>query len=168
MPELWDIYDKNRQKTGMTHQRGVPLNAGEYHIVVQAFIRNEAGEILVSRRHPDKGWGGYWETTGGSVVAGEDSLTGILREVREELGVILLPENGRLLATLPRVQENGGGTFYDIWSFAVSGHPPLTLQPEEVTEAKWVSREDYMALRKNGLFVPAIPEVFALESIIGR
>lgn len=35
MTELWDIYDKNRKKTGKLAQRGPnALKEGEYHIIV--------------------------------------------------------------------------------------------------------------------------------------
>jgi hypothetical protein len=34
MSELWDVYDKNRNKTGRTHERGKPLLKGHYHLVV--------------------------------------------------------------------------------------------------------------------------------------
>lgn len=34
MAELWDIYDKNRIKTGRTIERGQPMTENEYHIVV--------------------------------------------------------------------------------------------------------------------------------------
>ncbi len=29
--ELWDVYDKNRNKTGKTHVRGVPMAEGVPH-----------------------------------------------------------------------------------------------------------------------------------------
>ena len=39
--ELWDLYDEHRAPLGRTHQRGLPLAPGEYHlavIVVIAFL----------------------------------------------------------------------------------------------------------------------------------
>ena len=38
-----------------------------------------------------------WECVDGSVVKGEDSLQGALREVKEEVGVDLLPEKGQVI-----------------------------------------------------------------------
>ena len=37
-----------------------------------------------------------WETTGGSALAGDDSLTAALRETKEELGIDLDPQKGVL------------------------------------------------------------------------
>ena len=47
MPELWDIYDENKNKTGKTAIRDVTiLQKGEYHIVVTGIILNSKKEIL--------------------------------------------------------------------------------------------------------------------------
>ena len=41
MPELWDIYDKNRNKTGKKAERDVyQFKEGEYHIAVTGIIMN--------------------------------------------------------------------------------------------------------------------------------
>lgn len=39
--ELWDIYDKYRQKTGRTHERGNTMKEGDYHLVVHVWIIND-------------------------------------------------------------------------------------------------------------------------------
>ena len=36
-----------------------------------------------------------WECVGGSVVKGEDSLQGAVRETKEEVGIDLNPESGQ-------------------------------------------------------------------------
>lgn len=66
MAELWDIYDKNRKKTGKVAQRGITkLEFGkEYHIVVQGIILNSKNEILISQRAPHKHLGLQWECNG--------------------------------------------------------------------------------------------------------
>ena len=49
--ELWDVYDKNKKKTGKIIDRHSDerLNEGEYHLAVEAIIINE-NKILISRR----------------------------------------------------------------------------------------------------------------------
>ena len=66
--ELWDVYDENRKMTGKTHERGVPLGPGEYHIIADVWTVNQRSEILLTRRHPDKPYGLLWECTGGSCL----------------------------------------------------------------------------------------------------
>lgn len=53
-PELWDLYDKDRQPLGRTIQRGQPMQEGEYHLGVTVAVFNTKGEILSTRRAPGK------------------------------------------------------------------------------------------------------------------
>ena len=50
--ELWDVLDENRQLTGRTHPRGVPLPTGDYHLVVLVLLQNDQGDFLITRRAP--------------------------------------------------------------------------------------------------------------------
>ena len=76
--ELWDLYDKDRRPLGRTHQRGLPVPPGAYHLAVIVVILNPKGEVLLTRRAPEKdACPGWWENTGGSVLAGETSLEAI-------------------------------------------------------------------------------------------
>ena len=116
MPELWDIYDENKNKTGKTAIRDVTiLQKGEYHIVVTGIILNSKNEILISKRATNKKFGGMWECNGGSILAGETSKEGILRELKEELGVIFKPEEAIFLKVVKR--ERVPQNFKDLWLF---------------------------------------------------
>ena len=78
----------NRNKTGKLAERdGYEFKDGEYHVVVTGIIFNSKYEILISKRASWKKYGGLWECNGGSILAGETSLEGILRELKEELGI---------------------------------------------------------------------------------
>ena len=50
--EIWDIYDCNRVKTGRTHERGKPMIAGDYHLVVfeQMKVNNSEVRIILNLR----------------------------------------------------------------------------------------------------------------------
>jgi hypothetical protein len=45
MTELWDLYDENRQPLGRTHVRGVPLEGGTFHLVVEIWFITDDGHI---------------------------------------------------------------------------------------------------------------------------
>ena len=105
MEELWDMYNENREKLNKLHVRGVEIPRGEYHIVVNIWIVNDMNKIIITKRHSEKPWPLKWECTGGSVVAGEDSFTGALREVEEEIGIKLNPNNGKLIKTIKREND---------------------------------------------------------------
>jgi len=53
-----------------------------------AIIANAKGEVLLVKRaiQPKKG---YWDLPGGFLENGEDPVTGVCREIKEELGVVL-------------------------------------------------------------------------------
>ena len=89
--ELWDLYDRDRTPTGEVHQRGKPVPAGRYHLVVHVVIFNSRGEMLIQQRQPFKeGWPNLWDVTvGGSAVAGDTSRTAAQRETLEELGLVI-------------------------------------------------------------------------------
>ena len=99
MIELFDMYDVHRNPLGHTHPRGVPIQQGEYHIVVQVCVLDAKGRLLMTKRHSQKIDGGMWEVTAGSALAGEDSATGAMRELREETGLIVEKDQLRLLYT---------------------------------------------------------------------
>ncbi len=144
MKELWDVYDKNRNKTGKIIKRGTCMAEDEYHLVVQIWIKNADNKWLISKRAPHKSHGLKWEPTGGSVVAGETSIQGALREVKEEVGISLSPKQGYLFKSFRREKvtwTNPG--FLDVWVF--KNNTPaedIILQKEEVIDAKWATEEE--------------------------
>lgn len=154
--ELWDIYDENRKLKGYTWIRG-PLQPGDYHIIVNVWIRNSNGEYLITKRTPNKKWGNYWECTGGSAVAGDDSLTTALKEVKEEAGIDLIPENGKMIYTYNRIKTHGHPDFCDVWLFKQDFDiSEVVFQEGETCDAMWASKEKINEMLKSGDFVPMI------------
>ena len=48
MKEKWDLYDVNRNKTGLTWIRGMAIPKGYYHLVVSVWIQNDRGASTLS------------------------------------------------------------------------------------------------------------------------
>ena len=154
MSELWYNYDINRKPTGRTVERGKPMKSGEYHIVVNVWIRNSKGEWLISKRTPNKHFPLLWEPTGGSVVSGESSFDAAIRETREELGVELDPERGKLFASAMR-QTKKFPDFLDVWVFEHDcSIDSVVFQPGETCGAMWATTNKIKELVKSGKFVP--------------
>ena len=93
--EKWDLYNAKREKQGLLCS-AEKISPKLYHLVVSVWIVNQQGQYLLSQRHPDKQYPLYWECTGGSVLSGETSLQGAIREVKEELGILLTPGSEKL------------------------------------------------------------------------
>lgn len=158
--ELWDVYDENRNITGRLHRRGDPMKPGDYHLVVEAWMRNSRGEYLLTKRSPNKGYPNLWESTGGSALAGDDSLTAVLREVKEETGLTLDPDRGQRVLSLRR-----GDNFKDIWLFQQDFDlADVVLQPGETTDKMYADPDTILRMRAEGRFVPLpyLEEFFAL------
>lgn len=156
MPEFWDIYDKNRNKTGRLAQRGVDkLKEGEYHIVVTAVILNSKNEILITQRASFKTFPLMWECNGGSILAGETSLQGIIREVKEEVGVEFKEEGAVFLKTLER--SCVPPDFKDIWIFRKDiKDEEITLPDGEAIDFKWVTIDEFETMYNNNKIVPTV------------
>lgn len=83
--EKRDLYDKKRNLTGETIYKGEVVPEGLYIVVVLIYIQNSKGEFLLQKRSKRKN--GLWATTGGHPKSGEDSIQGILAEIKEEIGI---------------------------------------------------------------------------------
>lgn len=156
MGELWDIYDINRNKTGKTAERDVDiLKEGEYHIIVNAIIMNSKNEILISKRAPHKKFGLMWECNGGSILAGETSLDGMLRELKEELGLVFSKEEAIFLKEFRR--DKLPQDFKDLWLFRRDiDIKDVTFPDGEAIEAMWVSIDKFLEMYENKEIVPTV------------
>lgn len=156
MQEHFDMYDANRNPLGHTHPRGVPIKKGEYHIVVQVCVIDARGRLLLTKRHPDKPLPNLWEASAGSVLAGEDVLTGALRELREETG--LQAEREMLIPLFTRMRDDN---FLDsfVVRLDVDGDSiALTMQEGETVDYVWADAETQCRMEKDGLLVPIAVE----------
>ena len=156
MSEFWDVYDKDRNKTGKLAQRGVDkLKEGEYHIVVTAVILNSKNEILITLRAPFKTFPLMWECNGGSILAGETSLEGVIREIKEEVGIGLNEKDGVFLKTLER--SCVPPDFKDVWIFRKNVlDEEITLPDGEAIDFKWVTIDEFEEMFQNNEIVPSV------------
>ena len=151
MIELFDMYDVDRKPLGHTHPRGVPIRKGEYHIVVQVCVLDKQGRLLMTKRHPDKIDGNMWEVTAGSALAGEDSITGAMRELREETGLVVEKEQLKLLYT-----RTGHDFFLDCYIVRLDTDGEqisLTMQEGETVGFIWADADTQERMEKDGQLV---------------
>ena len=148
--ELWDVYDENRRPTGRLHRRGDMLQGKDYHLVVHAWVRRSDGRYLLTKRAPNKGWPNMWECTGGSAVAGDDSLTAALRELREETGLVIPAGSGRLVHSYRKDHY-----FCDVWLFEYDFQPEqVRLLENETCAAMCADADEILRMSRDGLLVP--------------
>lgn len=156
MSEYWDIYDENRKKTGKIVERDVyEFEPGEYHIVVTGIILNSKNEILITKRAEHKKFGLMWECNGGSVLAGETSLQGVIRELKEEVGLEFKKREAIFL------KEVKGGKKYpdfkDLWLFRRDVQKEeITFPDGEAIDYKWVTIDEFIRMYNNKEIVPTV------------
>lgn len=142
--ELWDAYDREGTPLGFDLVRGEPMPENVYHLVADILPVAMDGRVLITKRHPDKPWGGFWEYTGGSVVKGETPLQGALRELREETGLIV-PVRDMLPAhqdTRPGI--DGLNTIYHSFvAFFDPAEQTIRLQEGETTDYQLLPYEAF-------------------------
>lgn len=167
--ELWDLYNERRELTGRDHVRGEEIPQGYYHLVVHVWIRNSKGQYLISQRSADRPTCPLlWECVGGSVVKGEDSLTGALRETREEVGIVLPPGDGKRVYSVVRRMVEGVrfSDILDVWLFEYDGTVSLEqATTKEVAQTAWMTKEQIKELYDTGRLVHTLSYFFTTEGL---
>ena len=105
--DLYNIDKINTRKTIFKEERP-PENF--YTLVVLALIQNSKNEILVQKRSKQKG--GEFGLTSGHPKSGETSLSGIITEIKEELGVEAKPQELKLMYS---ERDDVNRCFYDLY-----------------------------------------------------
>ena len=167
--EVWDLYNEKRELTGRIHIRSEKVTQGFYHLVVHIWIRNSKGEYLISQRSADRpAYPLMWECVGGSVTKGEGSLTGALRETKEEVGLTLSPEDGKLVYSVVGRVVNGVKftDIVDVWLFEYDG--PVSLDQattKEVAQITWMTKEQIKELFDTGKLVHTLGYFFTTDGL---
>ena len=154
--ELWDAYTLNGVKTGGVLVRGQKMWPGIYHLVCEVLVRHVDGSFLCMIRSREKpNYPLYPEcTAGGSALLGEDPLTCIRRELREETGI-----EWKEFEDVGRFVQDWCSTIYH--SFVCTVDWPkdaITLQEGETESYQWLSEEEFVELLNSDRMIPGHPE----------
>jgi len=144
--EYFDVYDKNRNKTGKIIKRGELLRDNEVTIFVQVWLVNKEGKFLVQKRSIHTSSPGKWCATGGHVKSNETSLECAIRETKEEMGIDLEKLNGGLFDSRFYSQENQN-YICDSYLYEFNqGIEECKIDLQEVEEVKFFSMDEIINL----------------------
>ena len=112
---------------------------------VGAVIKDGQGRLLLIKRgHAPAA--GLWSLPGGRIEPGETDAEALVREMREETGLVI--EAGQLIGTARRPAQDG--SVFDIRDYAatvIGG----TLRPgDDAADARWVDASELAALPLTG------------------
>ena len=108
---------------------------------VGAIVRDSAGRLLLIKRGHDPETG-KWSLPGGRIEPGETDAQALVREMREETGLTVLP--GPLLGAVERPGP-GGGTI-DIRDYAATVTGGTLAAGDDAADARWVAAADVPCL----------------------
>ncbi|MCR5337916.1 MAG: NUDIX hydrolase [Lachnospiraceae bacterium] len=156
--EYWDIYDENKQLTGRTMVRNDwNMKPGDYHLTVLGVLQRASdGKYLITQRVMTKSWApGWWEVTGGGVMAGESSQDAVLREVREETGLDVSGWDGGYAFSYKRENpEEKDNYFVDIYRFIGEfTEEDIHLQTAETQGFRFATTDEIASLAGDGIFL---------------
>ncbi len=156
--EKRDLYDRDKENTQFTIFKEQETPDNYYTLVVLALIQNSKNEILVQKRSIQKG--GEYGLTSGHPKSGETSLSGIISEIKEELGVEALPQELNLMYS---TRDDNNRCFYDLYYLKKDYEKEnMLLQNEEVDKVYWFSEEKVNELCENGEFKESHIEAYKI------
>ena len=145
--ELVDILDEHGEVTGIVKTKSEAHEKALWHKAIHIWIYNSKGEILLQKRAKTKlTWPGLWDiSVAGHVSCGEDFEEAAVRELHEELGVGVKPEELVEVARRKTTYDNQKLNYHSR-EFASTylyrlDELPTNLQEEEVGEVRFISIE---------------------------
>ncbi len=160
MPEIWDLYDIKKQKTGAVIERNkiAEIPEGRYHLAVDVWVRTPDGRLLITQRSKSKpSYPLFWECSGGAVISGEDSIDGAIRELSEETGITVESSELKLINTVTY-----SNYIMDVYlcerDIKISD---VVIQEEEVADARLATEEEILGMIKNGEFMERVWKRFS-------
>lgn len=107
---------------------------------------------------------GWWEVSGGAVLAGESPEEAVLREVREETGLEVKAEDREYLFTYHRENPGKGDNYFvDVFRFMIDFEEADVHPQESETDGFMLATvEEIEAFAKEGIFLhyDSIKEAF--------
>lgn len=174
MEELLDIYTCQGIHIGIKSRKECHSeNINFYHKPAWSWIYNNKGELLVQKRSKQKkNFPCLWDMPcAGHVSAGESIIQGLIREVKEEIGIDIKENDCKFVFEylMESAKEIGQVYFIKI----DKKEDEFILQEEEVELVKWVSFKDFKELLYSNQWIPYDKEykdkvVKELENILNK
>ncbi len=142
--ELIEIVDRDGNSTGQIMEKKLAHDLNLLHNEVGLFLINNQGQILLQKRSANKKFNpNKWGTCGGHVDVGEDNMTALVRETKEEIGIDLNPSNVNFLIKIVKERESNSHVSIYYYTFMDKLASEFVIQEEELSEVKWFDFKEY-------------------------
>ena len=170
--ENLDVLDNQGNKTGEIKSRDEVHKKGLWHRTVHIWIINSNNDILMQLRSQEKKSNpNKWTTSAsGHLSAGDESAEGAARELGEEIGLYVNPEELEYLFTIHEQFTNDNMINNEIVDVYMIRRDieinDFCLQKEEVSAVKWVKQKDFKELIKDCEKNKIVPHIEMLERLL--
>jgi isopentenyl-diphosphate delta-isomerase type 1 len=132
--EIFDVVNERDEVIGQLPRRVVHRD-GHKHRAVHVLVFNDQGQIFLQKRSMTKDtFPGAWDSSAsGHLDTGEDYDACAVRELGEELGLIVAESPQRLFMIDACVET--GHEF--VWVYRLRSNGPFVLHPEEIERGGW-------------------------------
>ena len=132
--EIFDVVNERDEVIGQKPRREVHAR-GLWHRAVHVLVFNARGEIFLQKRSLKKDMSpGKWDSSSsGHLDTGETYDACAVREVREEIGLVLTQTPERAFK-IDACQETG---WEFCWIYRCASEGPFTLHPDEIETGAW-------------------------------
>ena len=135
--EIFDVVNEHDEVIGRAPRREVHRTRLR-HRAIHVFVFNARGEIFLQKRSMSKDSSpGLWDSSAsGHVDSGEDYDACAVRELREEIGLVVSACPTRVFKVGPCAET--GQEF--VWLYHGMSEGPFVLHPEEIERGDWFAR----------------------------
>ena len=143
--EVIDIYNENNEGLNIQKMRSEAHKSGLWHRVSHIWIYNSNREILIQLRSENKElYPNMWDiSVAGHIGAGEEPVISALREIEEEIGLSVKPEDLQFFKIRKHkivYREIKNNEFCYVYFLKFNGDiKKLILQEEEVAKIQFLS-----------------------------
>ena len=136
--EIFDVVNERDEVIGHAPRKEVHAR-GLWHRAVHVLVFNSRGEVFLQKRSMQKDVAaGKWDSSSsGHLDTGEDYDACAVRELREEIGLVLSHPPERLFKIDARKET--GWEF--CWVYLGKSEGPFTLHPQEIETGDWFTPE---------------------------
>lgn len=100
----------------------------------------EDGKVLLGRRVNTGYYDGWYSVPAGHVEAGELPTAGLVREVKEEIGITIDPKDAKLVHTMYRAKHDVTGQRVDFFFLVQEWSGEITnTEPSKCDDLRWFS-----------------------------
>lgn len=136
--EFFDVVNQRDEVIGRAPRREVHAR-DLLHRAIHVLVFNARGAVFLQKRSRTKDTApGLWDSsTSGHVDAGEDYDACAVRELREEIGLMVTACPERFL----RITACADTGWEFVWVYQCVSEGPFTLHPEEIERGDWFAPE---------------------------